>query len=235
MISIEDRTQFTRAEAKAKEVKPHVSMVEFGTYRVSSSQADHDPYTVRFSKDQDGHWQGECTCKAHTKGNKPIPCFHLVSAYQAHKIQVGVRQQVRAAQEAAQAQAEALEPDSGPFCHCGNDAHVWTGSEWLCWPHALELAQEQEQAAPVKELVCNGWVVCPGCGAEMPLGNRPEDDKCLNFGCHASLKDAKPVELSPVEQARADAVATIANLSAYNRQIEYTEAQADFDRACLFG
>lgn len=44
MISIEDRKLFARAEAKAREIKPRVRMVEFGTYEVASSPDDRSSH-----------------------------------------------------------------------------------------------------------------------------------------------------------------------------------------------
>jgi hypothetical protein len=95
MISIENRTAFANAEKKAREVKPVVSIVEFGTYVVWGASTN---YTVQFCKDNAGHFAATCTCPAHTKSSTPRPCYHIVAAYVAHKIQVSIRRQVRAAQ-----------------------------------------------------------------------------------------------------------------------------------------
>lgn len=92
MISIENRELFKNAEEKARQVKPVVTPIELGTYVVWGHETN---YTVSFGKDQGGHWQASCTCKAHTASKTPKPCYHLVSAYQAFKIQVNMRKQVR--------------------------------------------------------------------------------------------------------------------------------------------
>jgi hypothetical protein len=86
MIRFDSVEQFKNAIKRAKELKPQVEMVKFGQYTVYGNGGD---YTVQFSK-VDGHFCGECNCPARKE------CYHLVSAYQAHKIQVGIRRQVRA-------------------------------------------------------------------------------------------------------------------------------------------
>jgi hypothetical protein len=95
MISIENRAAFANAEKKAGQVKPVVSMIEFGTYVVWGASTN---YIVQFCKDNAGHFAATCTCPAHTKSSTPRPCYHIPAAYIAHKIQVNVRRQVRAAQ-----------------------------------------------------------------------------------------------------------------------------------------
>jgi hypothetical protein len=121
MISIEDRATFAKAEAKAREVKPRVKVLKYGEYGVESGQPDKDPYTVKFSKDTACHWQAECNCDGHLKSKTPKACYHIPPAYQAHKIQVSIRQQVRAAQ--------APTPVVERFCTCGA---VATSSEGRC-------------------------------------------------------------------------------------------------------
>jgi hypothetical protein len=93
MISIENRAAFANAEKKAGQVKPVVSMIEFGTYIVWGASTN---YTVQFCKDNAGHFAATCTCPAHTKSSTPKACYHICGAYIAHKIQVNVRRQVRA-------------------------------------------------------------------------------------------------------------------------------------------
>ncbi len=94
MISIENRLQFAKAEAKAREVKPRVwALPSFGSYMVEGHDKD---YKVTLSRDSAGHWQAECNCAAHSKGT-PRPCYHLPSAWACHRIQVGIKQQLRAA------------------------------------------------------------------------------------------------------------------------------------------
>jgi hypothetical protein len=97
MISIEDRQQFAKAEAKAREVKPRVWSLTFGSYMVEGHDKD---YRVTFSKDNNGHWQAECNCPAHTKSSAPRPCYHIPASYGLMKIQIGIKQQVRAAEAA---------------------------------------------------------------------------------------------------------------------------------------
>lgn len=155
MLSIEDRTEWARAEEKARQMKAHVRMIEYGSYEIPSSEPGKKPYTVKFTKTTTGHWAASCTCRAHVgpdnlteeqrKRYQPKRCYHIPTGYQAHKIQVGIRQQVRAALEAAQ------EPVDGPFCSCGADANVWTGSEWLCWTHLQERAAAEDQASAIVE------------------------------------------------------------------------------------
>jgi hypothetical protein len=104
MISIEDRALFSRAEAKARQIKPRVTVVTFGEYRVSASNG-HDFYTVRFAKAANGHWVASCTCPAHVGPGtlteeqsiqyKPRACYHIVSGHAAHKVEVFKRQQQR--------------------------------------------------------------------------------------------------------------------------------------------
>jgi hypothetical protein len=115
MISIEDRTAFTKAESKARQVKPLVKIIEFGTYSVAGSK-EGTSYTVTFSKDN-GHWQAECTCQAHIMTATPKACYHIVSAYNSHRIQVNIRKEIRAALEAVQGQAPAT---IERFCTCGS-------------------------------------------------------------------------------------------------------------------
>lgn len=92
MISIENRQLFAKAEEKARQVKPLVSTIEFGVFVVWGKETN---YTVEFGKDNAGHWQASCTCKAHTATSTPKPCYHLPAAYQAFKVQVSTRKQVR--------------------------------------------------------------------------------------------------------------------------------------------
>lgn len=93
MISIEDRKQFAKAEAKAREVKPRVWALNLNTYMVEGHDKD---YKVTFIKVA-GHWFAECGCKAHQNN---LPCYHIPSSYQLMKIQIGIKQQVRAAEAA---------------------------------------------------------------------------------------------------------------------------------------
>lgn len=93
MISIENREIFKNAEKKAREVKPVVSTIELGTYVVWGKETN---YTVHFGKDSCGHWQASCTCKAHTASVTPKPCYHIPASYQAFKVQINIRKQVRA-------------------------------------------------------------------------------------------------------------------------------------------
>jgi hypothetical protein len=93
MISIEDRKQFSKAKAKAREVKPRVWSLSLNSYMVEGHDKD---YKVTFIKEA-GHWFAECNCKAHQ--NK-LPCYHIPASYQLMKIQIGIKQQVRAAEAA---------------------------------------------------------------------------------------------------------------------------------------
>jgi hypothetical protein len=95
MINIENRKAFENAEKKARQVKPVVSMIEFGVYVVWGASTN---YTVEFGKDNAGHFAATCTCPAHTKSATPKPCYHIPASMSAHKIQIGIRRQVRAAQ-----------------------------------------------------------------------------------------------------------------------------------------
>jgi hypothetical protein len=88
MIRLDNRQNFENAIKKARQVKPTVEMIKFGTYCVWGNGGD---YTVRFAK-VDGHFCGECNCPARKE------CYHLISAYTRHVIEVGIRRQVRAAQ-----------------------------------------------------------------------------------------------------------------------------------------
>jgi hypothetical protein len=89
MIVITSPNQFKSAAKKAREVRPTVEVISFGTYCVWGHGGD---YTVRFSK-VNGHFVGECNCEA-SKHNRV--CYHLCSSYQVHAIQIGIRKQVRA-------------------------------------------------------------------------------------------------------------------------------------------
>jgi hypothetical protein len=89
MIVITSPEQFKNAAKKSRQVKPVVEMVKFGQYCVWGQGGD---YTVRFGKDSQGRFTGECNCKAHQ--NNRI-CYHLCSSYQVHAIQAGIRKQVR--------------------------------------------------------------------------------------------------------------------------------------------
>jgi hypothetical protein len=84
MISIENREAFAKAEAKARAIKPHVSVVKFGEYRVAASSG-RDFYTVKFTRTTTGHWVASCTCPAHVADGRPDyppkPCYHIPSAY----------------------------------------------------------------------------------------------------------------------------------------------------------
>lgn len=95
MIRLDNIENFKNAIAKARQVKPVVSIVEFGTYVVWGVSTN---YTVEFCRDSQGHFAATCTCPAHTKSSAPKPCYHLAAAYNSHKIQVNVRRQVRASQ-----------------------------------------------------------------------------------------------------------------------------------------
>lgn len=148
MISLENRSAFARAEIKARQVKPRVSMIHFGQYCVASTQPGIT-YTVTFSKDQEGHWQAECECAAHTKSKKAVACYHIVSAAFVHKLQANIRKEVRAALAAqateapvkaqpspAAIYADLLEPMGVFFCTCG----VEVAEKGLC--HDCLAAQE---------------------------------------------------------------------------------------------
>lgn len=121
MISIEDRTTFTKAESKARQIKPRVTVLDYqaGKYEVAGSKPG-SRYTVQFSKDANKHWQASCDCQGHAGTATARPCYHIPAAYSSHRIQVNVRKQVRAALEAA----EALAPVPAVverFCTCGSE------------------------------------------------------------------------------------------------------------------
>lgn len=96
MISIENRQLFAKAEQKAREIKPVVWALSFGSYMVEGHDKD---YRVTFSKKAD-HWFAECNCPAHIKSSTPRPCYHIPASYGLMKIQIGIKQQVRAAEAA---------------------------------------------------------------------------------------------------------------------------------------
>lgn len=218
MLSIEDRNAFTKAEAKAREVKPRVTVKDYaaGEYTVDSGQAGKDPYTVKFSKDAGGHWQAECNCWAHTRSKEPKACYHIPAAYSSHRIQVNIHKQVRAALEVAPA-AEAPSEAAERFCTCGELATSKAGYCDFCqveFDRTTAIAQTEKDYADLLEPIYqadaeykaaqarpastapvskDGWVVCPDCGETQPAG--PE---CLRYGCHVSLEGAAPVQV-PVE------------------------------------
>ncbi|MDB5079568.1 MAG: hypothetical protein JWP00_1492 [Chloroflexi bacterium] len=170
MISIEDRKRFANAEAKARRIRPVVRVTEFGTYKVASSDPAKAPYTVKFSKDRAGHWQAECNCQGHSR---EMACYHIPAAYASHKIQVGIRQQVRAAEGAAPAPAP----------------HLYV------IPTTVEEARAQAEAA-LANLGTYNWQVdmraemepvsmdreCPKCGLV-----QPDDDSTDCCVCSAIL------------------------------------------------
>jgi hypothetical protein len=88
MISIENRAAFEKAEQKAREVKPRVWALTFGSYMVEGHDRD---YRVTFST-RAGHWFAECNCEAHKRNR---PCYHCPAAWACHRIQIGIRQQLR--------------------------------------------------------------------------------------------------------------------------------------------
>lgn len=94
MILLTDRNLFTAAIKKARQVKPVVTMIEFGVYSVWGAATN---YTVEFGK-VNGQFGATCTCPAHTKSKGgPKMCYHICSAYSSHAIQVAIRRQVKAA------------------------------------------------------------------------------------------------------------------------------------------
>jgi hypothetical protein len=119
MLAIEDRAAWAKAEQKAREIKPRVRMVKFGTYEVASSKPGNPPYTVTFAK-QDGHWIVSCTCPAHTKSQPPKPCFHCPSAYSVHRSEVFKRQQEREEQHPL------------PKCDCGKQGFALYNDRFYC-------------------------------------------------------------------------------------------------------
>jgi hypothetical protein len=84
MIAITSPEQFKSAAKTARDLKPMVEVVRFGTYCVWGRTGD---YTVQFGKDSQGRFAGACNCKA---GKNNRVCFHLASAYLSHKIQVAI-------------------------------------------------------------------------------------------------------------------------------------------------
>jgi hypothetical protein len=122
MISIEDRALFSRAEAKARQIKPRVTVVTFGEYRVAGSKGTE--YTVRFSKSTTGHWVASCTCPAHVADGRPDyvpkPCYHLPSAYSVHAALVYKRQQQREQEHPL------------PRCECGKPGFACHEDRWFC-------------------------------------------------------------------------------------------------------
>jgi hypothetical protein len=123
MISIENREAFAKAEAKARAIKPHVSVVKFGEYRVAASSG-RDFYTVKFTRTTTGHWVASCTCPAHVADGRPDyppkPCYHIPSAYSVHAAQVFKRQQGREEQHPL------------PKCDCGKQGFALYHDHWYC-------------------------------------------------------------------------------------------------------
>jgi hypothetical protein len=131
MISIEDRALFSRAEAKARQIKPRVRVIKFGEYAVDSSDPGHPPYTVKFSKSDTGHWLSSCTCVAHvgpeylTEDQRnyrymPKPCYHIVAGYSVHKVEVFKRQQQREQEHPL------------PRCECGKPGFACHEGRYYC-------------------------------------------------------------------------------------------------------
>ncbi len=79
MFILKDKTQLTRAIAKAKKLHPFVKYDHFGRYRVSGSKGGY--YTVIGKKSDNGYKTVECTCKGAEKG---LVCYHAVSALSLH-------------------------------------------------------------------------------------------------------------------------------------------------------
>jgi hypothetical protein len=92
MIIITSPEQFTAATKRAKELKPRVwAGSTFGTYFVEGQSQD---YRVEFGK-VNGQFAGECNCEA---GHRNKICYHLLVSLLLHRIQVGIRRQVKASQ-----------------------------------------------------------------------------------------------------------------------------------------
>lgn len=154
MISIENREAFARAEAKAREVKPRVTIVPdapFGTYSVSGSQGKE--YTVTFQK-QDGHWVASCTCPAHVADGRenyvPKPCYHLPAAYNAFHLHVRMRQEIKASIEGPAwppaVAAQDTEDEQPPIeCGCGKTGFAFFEGRWWCG-ECLKAEYEKREA-----------------------------------------------------------------------------------------
>lgn len=78
MFILQNKKQLEKAEAKAKEKKPRVRIIEFGRYLVSSS--DGGFYQVTCKKNAKGEKEVSCACK--TKDG--IVCYHSVPAIGLH-------------------------------------------------------------------------------------------------------------------------------------------------------
>lgn len=70
-----DLTNMTRAIAKAKQIRPRVTVVDAGA-RIYSVSGMSGRYTVKFPV-ADGHKLAECNCKA---GQSNMVCYHVAAA-----------------------------------------------------------------------------------------------------------------------------------------------------------
>jgi flavodoxin len=140
MISIENREAFSKAEAKARQIKPRVSIAPnapFGVYTVTGSQGKD--YTATFKK-HEGHWVASCTCPAHVADGRrdyvPKPCYHLPAAYNAFRLHIKMRQEIRASIEnpawppVTAANTEIEQPP--PMCECGKPGYTAHEGRWYC-------------------------------------------------------------------------------------------------------
>lgn len=75
-----------RATEKAKATKPRVRLIEFGIYRVLSSDGARF-YTVKLWK-SDGRKWSDCDCKSAQKG----VCYHVAAAIGLHTVLAAHRQ-----------------------------------------------------------------------------------------------------------------------------------------------
>ncbi len=80
--------EWAKAIAKAKEVKPRVKVVGFGLFKVESSDRT-TWYDVTFCHNlETREWECSCSCKRHTTGSRPKPCYHCPPCANIFKLQL---------------------------------------------------------------------------------------------------------------------------------------------------
>lgn len=150
-----DKKLFTKAIAKAQDVRPRV--VHIGAH-YAVLQSDHKSWAHVVFRVQEGRLFASCTCYAHTRGDqgKPVPCYHIPAAALSRRAadQIVI--------DAPEEDPEMIECENAPMCapglcgsHC-ETASAMAEEAYRHFNHADALLRKPEGSNAV---IYQGWEV----------------------------------------------------------------------------
>jgi hypothetical protein len=139
-----NKQNIDNAVAKARELKPRVTIDGFARFTVQGSQ--DDSYKVQFLKNEAGEFVVECECKGNKRG---LACYHAASVSSIFKKQVADRAALSAAHPIP---VEGTDGKEVTCSQCGKWMMAWAWTSHKC-----------ETEAPANFPKCGPDSLCVRC------------------------------------------------------------------------